>query len=207
MRTFNQIFNLRLLAVLFTALLVVSCSNDDDAAPEEENEVEVITNVTLVFTNLDNGADIRTATAVDPDGEGILDLEIVDELTLAADSRYEMTMVILNGLDVNDIEDIGEEIEEEDDEHQFFFSFTNDVFADPAGNGNFDDAADPVNYSDTDDNGNPVGLVTRWTTPAATSTGGTFRVRLQHQPDIKSATTTVQDGDTDFDLSFTLNVE
>ena len=35
--------------------------------------------------------------------------------------------------------------------------------------------------------------------------GGTFRIVLKHQPDIKSATSTVNDGGTDVDLTFGLN--
>ena len=207
MKTFNQILNFRLIALLFVAVFAASCSDDDDAAPEEENEVEVITSVSLIFTNNADATDVVTATAVDPDGEGIQELQVNDEITLTADATYTLTMAILNALDPADVEDIGEEILEEDDEHQFFFSFTTDVFADPAGNGNFDDAADAINYNDTDDNGNPVGLSTSWTTNAAASTGGSFRVRLQHQPDIKTADTGVNYGDTDFDLTFVLNVQ
>lgn len=206
MKTFKQIFNLRLLAVLFAALTIVSCSNDDDAAPEEENEVEVITFVRLVFTNVNDATDVVTATAIDNDGTGINDLEEVDAIRLSPDTEYQLTFIIENRLDPNDIEDIGEEIAEEDDEHQIFFSFTNDIFADPAGNGNIDNAADPVNYNDQDDNGFPVGLSTNWTTTSATSTGNNFRVTLKHQPDIKTGTTGANDGDTDFDLEFTLNI-
>ncbi|MEL6810782.1 MAG: GTP cyclohydrolase [Bacteroidota bacterium] len=207
MKTFNQFINFRLIALLLAAITIVSCSNDDDAAPPEENEVEVITNVSLVFTNVADPSDVVTATAVDPDGEGVQELQIVDDITLTVDTEYLLSFVILNALDPNDVEDIGEEILEEDDEHQIFFSFTNDSFANPTGNGNIDNASDPVNYNDQDDNGNPVGLSTSWTTSSTTFTGRTFRVRLQHQPDIKTGTTGATDGDTDFDLTFDLSVQ
>ena len=206
MKTVNLFRNLRLMALFFAAITVVSCSNDDNA-PEEENEEEVITDVTLVFTNDSNPADVVTATAVDPDGEGIQELQVQDEITLAVDTQYTLTFEIFNNLETPG-EDIGEEIEDEDDEHQIFFSFTTDAFDSPAGNGNIDTASDPINYNDQDDNMNPVGLSTTWTTPAAaTTTGGTFTVRLQHQPDIKTGTTGANDGDTDFDLEFVLNIQ
>ncbi|WP_435625569.1 GTP cyclohydrolase [Flagellimonas sp.] len=206
MKTIEKFMNYRFLALLFVGLLITSCSDDDDAAPEEEEELEVITNVTLVFTNDANPMDVVTATAVDPDGEGIEELEVQGEINLAVDTQYTLTFEILNALETP-AEDIGEEILEEDDEHQFFFSFTNDAFDSPLGDGNVDTASDPINYNDMDDNMNPVGLSTTWTTPAATTTGGTFTARLQHQPDIKTSTTGANDGDSDFNLTFVLNIQ
>ena len=61
-----------------------------------------------------------------------------------------------------------------------------------------------LGYNDTDGNGNPVGLNTSWTTAGASS--GTFTVQLQHQPDVKTATSGANDGDTDFALTFNLNI-
>ena len=191
----------------FDLTFVLNIETDEDAPPAE-NEVEVITDVTLVFTNTQDPNDIVMASAQDPDGEGVMELTVDGAIDLTAGVTYTMTFEILNALDADDIEDIGEEILEEDNEHQIFFEFTDEAFASPMGDGNIgaDSAADPVNYMDMDENGNPVGLVTEWTAGGA-STDGTFRVRLQHQPDLKSATTTSEDGDTDFDLSFVLNIQ
>lgn len=191
--------------LLLGGALLTSC-NDDDEAPEPENEVEIVTDVTLTFTNTADASDVVTARAQDPDGVGVQELEILDEITLTSGTTYTLTYEILNALDPTDPEDIGAEIQEEDDEHQFFFSFTADAFSDPTGNGNIDNAADPINYNDTDGNGNPVGLSTDWTAGDAL-TDGFFRVRLQHQPDVKTATSDVNDGDTDLDLTFVLNIQ
>ena len=207
MKTINPFKNLQLLAILFSVIIIIGCSNDDDVAPEEENEVEVFTDVTLVFTNTADVNDVVTASAQDPDGTGIQELQILDAITLAADTEYTLTYEILNALDPADIEDIGSEILEEDNEHQFFFSFTENVFANPTGNGNIDAAADPINYNDADENGNPVGLSSTWTTSSTASSGASFTVRLQHQPDVKTATSGSNDGDTDFALTFALNIE
>jgi hypothetical protein len=207
MKTINPFKNLQLLAILFSVITIIGCSKDDDVAPEEENEVEVFTDVILVFTNTADVNDVVTASAQDPDGTGIQELQILDAITLAADTEYTLTYEILNALDPADIEDIGSEILEEDNEHQFFFSFTENVFADPTGNGNIDAAADPINYNDEDENGNPVGLSSTWTTSSTASSGASFTVRLQHQPDVKTATSGSNDGDTDFALTFALNIE
>jgi hypothetical protein len=101
--------------------------------------------------------------------------------------------------------DVTEEVEAEGDEHIFFFSWTNDVFSDPSGNGNIDNRADDVNYQDEDINGLPLGLETIWTAGAASS--GEFRVVLKHQPDLKSATSESGIGETDLDLTFTVKIE
>tara|TARA_B110000090_G_scaffold147800_1_gene162199 strand:+ start:51 stop:185 length:135 start_codon:yes stop_codon:yes gene_type:complete len=39
------------------------------------------------------------------------------------------------------------------------------------------------------------------------SSGASFTVRLQHQTDVKIATSGSNDGDTDFALTFALNIE
>ena len=206
MNTMNKFRNLRFMAIALIAVAIASCSSDDDA-PAVENEVEVITDVTLVFTNAADPNDVVRASAEDPDGEGIQELEVQDQITLTANTTYTLTFEILNALDPDDVEDIGDEISEEDDEHQIFFSFSTDAFANPAGDGNIDNAGDAIVYNDEDGNGNPLGLNTSWTTGANTLLGGTFTARLQHQPDIKDETTGATDGDTDFDLEFTLNIQ
>ena len=175
---------------------------EDEAAPEEENEVEVFTDVKLVFTPTGGGAAVEAA-AQDPDGAGVQELQVLGAINLAANTSYTLTMVIENCLE-SPCELMNEEIEEEDDEHQFFFAFTNDAFTSPAGNGNIDSASDPINYNDSDGNGNSLGLNTSWTTGSAST--GTFTVQLQHQPDVKTATSGSTDGDTDFALTFNLNI-
>ena len=207
MKTINPFKNLQLLAILFSVITIIGCSTDDDVAPEEENEVEVFTDVTLIFTNTTDNSDVVRASAQDPDGTGIQELQILDAITLAADTEYTLTYEILNALDPSDVENIGDEILEEDNEHQFFFSFTENVFSDPTGNGNIDATADPINYNDADENGNPVGLSSAWTTAGTASSEGSFTVRLQHQPDVKTATSGSNDGDTDFELTFALTIQ
>ena len=198
----KNIFKLNyLLYAVFTLFIFTACE-EDEAAPEEENEVEVFTDVKLVFTPTGGGAAVEAA-AKDPDGAGVQELQVLDAINLAANTSYTLTMVIENCLE-SPCELMNEEIEEEDDEHQFFFAFTNDSFTSPAGNGNIDSASDPLNYNDTDGNGNPVGLNTSWITGSAST--GSFFVQLQHQPDVKTATSGSTDGDTDFELGFDLNI-
>jgi len=207
MKIIEVLKNYKLITAFFAVLFLASCSSDDDAAPEEENEVEIITDLTLVFTNSSDPSDVVMASAQDPDGAGVQELEVLDAINLTAGAEYILTLEILNALDSEDIEDITEEIVEEADEHQFFFSFTEDAFANPNGDGNIDNSSDPLNYNDEDENGNPIGLSTSWTTAATATADGTFTIVLQHQPDIKSATTGATDGDTDINVRFALNIQ
>ncbi len=205
MNTLELLKNYRLIALLFAAITISSCSDDDDVPPEEE-ELEVITDVALVFTNDANSMDVVRATAQDPDGIGAMPLAVqVEPIVLSANTSYTLTFEIFNNLETPG-EDIGEEILDEDNEHQFFFSFTTDAFTSPMGNGNVDTASDPLNYDDMDENNNPVGLSTSWETGPGTM-GGSFTVLLQHQPDIKTGTTGASDGENDFNLTFNLEIQ
>ena len=175
---------------------------EDPDAPPCENEEEIITDVVLTWTPV-GGGDPVVATATDPDGEGVLDLMEEGPINLQENTEYTLTVELRNDLEG---EDITTEIMEEDDEHQFFFEFTEGIFSSPEGDGNIDNRDDPVNYNDFDENNLPVGLSTGWTT-ATTMSGGSFRIVLKHQPDIKSATSTADDGGTDIDLTFVINTD
>lgn len=199
----KSIFKLNYLLFAVLTLFVFTACEEDEAVPEEEEEMEVITDVTLIFTP--DAGDVVTATAQDPDGEGVLDLVVQDEIKLQSGTSYTLTFDIMNNLE-SPGEDIGDEIAEEDDEHQVFFAWTEGAFSNPSGNGNIDNASDPVNYNDSDGNGNPLGLNTSWTAGNPT-TAASFTVRLQHQPDVKTATSGANDGDTDFELQFRLTIE
>jgi len=204
MKVMDYFKKFSLYSLLAVGVFITGC--DDDDPPPPENDLEVITDVTLIFTNDANASDVVMAGAQDPDGAGVQELQILNEINLDINTSYTLTFAVLNNLETPG-EDIGEEIAEEDDEHQLFFSFSNDAFTSPGGNGNIDSSADPIGYNDMDDNGNPLGLSTSWTTSSDPLSGGTFTARLQHQPEIKTATTGANDGDTDFELTFVLNIE
>jgi hypothetical protein len=198
----------RLMNVLIGLTVLVSLtflSSCDDDEPTKEDTPELITKATLTFTPTDGAPVIVTAT--DPDGEGVQDIIVDDAINLEAAKNYTLTIQLINELAApSDPEyNITEEVEEEGDEHMFFFSWTNNVFGDPTGNGNIDNRSDNVNYEDEDSGGLPLGLETSWTTAAASS--GKFRVLLKHQPDLKTATSGSADGETDLDIEFDINVQ
>jgi len=190
---------------LFGSVLVVSCGDDDETPDpmDDDEEEETITELVLTFTPA-GGGDVVTATWLDADGDGV-GAPAIDEIDLVEGTEYTLTMTLANTLEDPD-EDITTEIQDEDDEHIFFFEFTENYFSDPAGDGNVDNRADSVNYNDQDDNGFPVGLSTTWTAGAHTDAAGEFRVVLKHQPDLKTATSDVTVGGTDLDATFPINI-
>lgn len=191
------------MAITIAVLAFLTSCNED---PKPENIPELITKATLTFTPIGGGTTV-TVSATDPDGEGVQDIVVDGPINLVVSKSYTLTVELINALaKPTDPEyNVTDEVEEESDEHIFFYSWTNNVFSDPAGNGNIDNRADDVNYNDQDDNGLPLGLNTSWTSAAA-PTSGTFRILLKHQPDLKSATTTAADGESDLDLTFTVTV-
>lgn len=193
----------KLLALLLFVGLMVSCSDDDDN-PGPEEEEEFIDEVILTFTPEDSENDVVTARWFDADGDGAGDGEVTQGIALVEGVTYTMTMELNNTAAG---ESITEEIEEEADEHQFFFGFTNDVFSDPSGDGNIDNRNDPLNYVDFDGNGNPVGLETMWTAGGHTDASGNFRVILKHQPDLKTDESDASVGGTDLDITFPIDIE
>ena len=80
--------------------------------------MEVFTDVKLVFTPTGGGAAVE-ATAQDPDGAGVQELQVLGAINLAANTSYTLTMVIENCLESR-CELMNEEIEDEDLEHQLF---------------------------------------------------------------------------------------
>jgi hypothetical protein len=175
--------------------------SEGDGHDEEE---EVINEIILTFTPT-GGGDALSASWVDEDGEGVAS-PVIEDINLSANTDYELSISLLNTLG-SEVEDITAEIMEEDDEHMFFFAFTADIFTDPTGDGNVDSRQDPLVYNDQDANGNPVGLLTNWSTGAATSSAGNFRIVLKHQPDLKTEVSDASVGGTDVDISFSINIQ
>jgi hypothetical protein len=206
-KTHNHFLKASLTGLLLIAAAVFfsGCSDDDD--PKKEDTPELITKATLTFTPAGGGSAI-VVTATDPDGEGVQNMAPDDEIDLAANTEYTLTLQLINGLaePSDEAYDVTAEVSEESDEHMFFFAWTNNLFSNPAGNGNVDTRSDAVNYDDEDSNGLPLGLTTTWTSTDATASG-TFNIMLKHQPDLKSATSDSNTGETDLDITFTINVQ
>lgn len=185
---------------LFLALNISLFSCDDDDVPPAENEEEIIASVTLLFTP-DNGGEALSFTYSDPDGDGGSKPPSIEPIVLAANTSYTMTIALagVNG------ENITAEVNKEADEHMFFFGWTQGLFSAPQGTGNITSRSGTVDYKDKDANNQPLGLITSWITADAAT--GTFTTILKHQPDSKTATSTVETGETDIEVNWPITIQ
>ncbi len=174
-----------LASALFLSLTVFSCSDD----PEPVNEEEVITTMTVTLSASD--ASSVELKYQDLDGDGPNAPVITVSGDLATETVYSGSIVLLNETE-SPAENITEEVEEEDDEHQFFFTVGSGL-----------DAA--VEYGNFDADLNPLGTEFLLSTGAAGS--GSLTFTLRHEPK-KPNDGTLSDagGETDISASFNLTV-
>lgn len=187
---------------MLMALTLSACIEE----PMKEDVPELITKATLTFTPVGGGSAV-VVSAIDPDGEGAQDIVADAAIVLEQNKTYVLTLSLFNELaDPTSPEyNITNEVQEEGDEHLFFFAWTNNLFSMPSGDGNIDDRSHEIDYQDNDGK-NPIGLTTRWKTISAMGSG-TFRMVLKHQPGLKSTTSTSHDGETDLDLTFDIQIQ
>lgn len=188
---------------LFAIISIRFLTGCDPIEPKPENEEEIINKVTLTFVKTGGAIDERVFIAFDSDGNGSTPI-IIDEIVLELNTLYTLDIKLENTMaGVN----LTTEIENESEEHMFFFAWS-DVYSNPIGTGNIGPGQrnQPINYNDTDSNGLPLGLSTTWTT-AATSQNSGFRILLKHQPGIKSATSSSEEGESDLDLTFAIRIQ
>ena len=181
---------IKFLALLMLGgIFLLSCSSDDND-PEPVNEEEVITTMTVTLAPQGGGNTVTLQTR-DIDGDGPGAPVITVSGNLAASTTYNGSIELLNETETP-AEDITEEVEEEDDEHQFIFQVTGSLTA--------------VDYADADGNGNPVGLAFTLETGAAGS--GTITITLRHEPTKPNdGTLAGAGGETDIAQAFTVTVE
>lgn len=173
-------------ALLASTLIFASCSDDDDNTPEPVNEEEVITTLTVT---LDSGSDTVVMQYQDLDGEGSDPAEITVSGTLSVNTVYDGSIVLLNEIEG---ENITEEVEEEADEHQFFYSVGSGLNI-------------TTDYNDADSMGNPVGLSFILSTSEASSGALTFTLR--HEPNKPNDGLETAGGETDIEVTFDVTVE
>jgi hypothetical protein len=197
MKTYQK---LPFFALSAAVIAMSSCSSED---PVSENDGEVITDVTLVFTELDDtGATVGSPfsfSASDSEGIEVGTSPEVDDVTLEAGKTYQMEIEVGNSIAG---EDITEEILEESDEHQFFFLGSA-----------FVGTTAPLTYSYDDEGGINLGVKGKIVVVASPALNtGTFRVVLRHDlnkdfegTDNPSFENFVNaGGETDLDITFPL---
>ena len=187
----------KLLAILFiSALSFTACSEDDDHDHDDhghgEHEEE-ITQLVYTLTNTDNSADVVTFTFTDEDGDGGQDGTQDVSGNLTANATYEGKLELLN---LEDGEDIGAEIAEDDAEDHEIFYITNV-------------AGLQFTTTDVDANSNPLGFNTDVT--AGTAGTGVLTISIVHEgkkPNNGTVTDALsEDGTTDIEVTFDVTVQ
>lgn len=177
-----------LLMLAFFSPLLMSCDKDEEN-PIEENEEELITTVRLTLTNRANATEKVIATWKDPEGDGS---PVITGLVLKPGISYDGIVEFLDESNAANVKNITEEIEEEADEHEIFYTASGVALS--------------INKTDTDSKGLPTGLQTTFT--AATSGTGTLKVTLKHKPaGQKKAGDDVNVGSTDAEPEFPVTIQ
>jgi len=181
----------KFLALLFTCTLFVaaSCEKED---PEPPNTPEVISVLSYTLTP-EGGGDAVVFQFEDLDGDGG-NAPTITNGTLTANTVYDGALTLFVEGE-GGRESLNPEIEEEDEEHQFFFQT---------------DAGVTVAYADMDADGNPIGLASKLTTTEAGT--GTMTIILHHEPmksaeGVASGDITNSEGSTDVEANFVLDVQ
>jgi hypothetical protein len=179
----------KLILLVFAGSVFISCDKKDPVIPNEE---ELIT--TLIYTLTSGTGEEVKLSFKDIDGEGGQP-PVITTGALKANTTYTGKLTLLNEME-SPADNITEEILEEADEHQFFFTISGL------------DAS--VSYDDTDSAGFPVGLKTKLVTGGPSS--GKLTITLRHEPNksasgVSSGQLTNAGGETDIEVTFDLNIE
>ncbi len=183
--------NLKFLSMfLFAGVAFTSCSNDDDV-PDPVNEEEVITTMIVTLTPA-TGGDAVILQTQDLDGNGPNAPEVTVSGNLNANATYNGSIVLLNET-VSPAENVTEEVEEEDEEHQFFYTVGNGLNV-------------TLEYANFDDDGNELGTEFNLMTGAASS--GSLTFTLRHEPmKPNEGNLSAAGGETDLSATFNVAVE
>ena len=187
----NKITTLSALSCLLLfsmTLCYTSCKKKTTEVPPNPNEEELITTMKIVFIDSAGVQPTVTSTYRDVDGDGGNTPSMWDTIKLKANTTYNAEILLLDETKTP-ADTISNEVEEEGADHLFCFSV----------NG----LNNTISTTDTDVNGLPIGLLTKWKT-GSTSVGN-VQIILRHQPGIKTGSCTP--GESDIDLIFQSKVE
>jgi len=156
-----------------------------------ENEEELITTLTYKLTPATSGNAV-TLIFKDTDGPGG-NVPVLSVSPLKVNTVYNGELTLSNE-SVSPAEDITSEVKAEGKEHQIFYQ----------------SSLVKVEYTDTDNDGNPLGLTTRLTTTSAGT--GKLKIILRHEPKksavgVKDGNITNAGGETDIEVEFDITVQ
>jgi hypothetical protein len=186
LQTMKTMKNISFYALLSIAM--IGCS-DDDSAPEVINDEELITTVILTLTP-DSGDQV-VLTTVDLDGDGPDEPVTTVVGNFSENTIYDGTVAFLDESG-EEVEDITQEVIEEADEHQVFYTISEGLNI-------------QTNYEDQDSQGNPLGVQITLSTGAASE--GSLTVTLRHEPVKPNDGLESAGGETDISTSFDVSIQ
>ncbi len=189
MKNLKTIFTNAATMPIFVALLALNACKSDETT-KKVDEQELLTTVKLTYTNQANLTDIVKATWKDVDGAGGA-APIIDNVNLKANVTYNVILEVLDE-SKTPAENKTPEIFSKGAEHQFFYAVNPSSLL-------------SVNYADKDTKNLPIGLTTLQKTSAAGD--GKLKITLKHQPNLKSAISTITTGETDIEVEFNISVK
>jgi hypothetical protein len=179
--------------ISFLAILIAfgsfSCKKDTDNVknPPKDEEKELITTFKLLFTDSLHAGQSFEVVYKDIDGDGGLIPSKFDTIVLDTAKVYLVSVVLLNE-SKTPVDTVSNEIIKEASDHLFCYGPTPNLLE--------------IKLTDTD-GAIPLGIQSTWTT-TSNAGNGSVRIRLKHQPGIKSGACDL--GETDIDLTFQLKV-
>jgi len=171
---------------LLLFLIGASCKKEKDQPklpPPLLNSPELITGMVINFVDSSNAMNKASAEFKDPDGPGGNPPSRFDTIRLESGKTYFATILVLDETK-NPVDTVSKEIENEKDNHQFFFTHVGTNMS--------------TVYLDLDSKGLPLGLSTKWRTTVAGN--GTSKVVLKHQVGAKNGSEAT--GETDIEVIF-----
>ncbi len=181
-------------AIVFNLILVLlftNCKKDKDLVPVPQpilNSPELTTSMVLKLTDSSNTSNIILCEFRDPDGPGGNTATKFDTIKLLSNKTYILKLILLDETK-NPIDTVSNEIWDERNDHQFFFTHSG--------------VSINSTYLDNDENGYPVGLTTKWRTSATSA--GTSKIVLKHQAGTKNGSESL--GETDIEVIFQSKVQ
>jgi hypothetical protein len=182
-------------ALLIGAFAFTSCEKEEQKKPETPapapNPQEVITTVKLVLTDTLGNAVTGTWKDADGDGPGT---PVITGVTLKSGMLYS-GMVLLLDESKSPVDTISNEVKEEAETHQFFYTPEGGV-----------SSRLEIVREDKDKNNQPVGILTQVNVTAGAAVNGSLKVVLKHYDGINKSTDP-NVGETDVEAIFpvTLN--
>ena len=169
-------------------LAMLGCS-DDDTTPEVINDEELITTVILTLTP-DSGDQV-VLTTIDLDGDGPDEPVTTVVGSFSENTQYQGAVQFLNETE-DPAEDITQEVIEEADEHQVFYTISEGLNI-------------QTTYEDQDSQGNPLGV--QITLSTGTASEGSLTVILRHEPVKPNDGLDSAGGETDISTSFEVSIQ